>query len=511
MAITIRSRFKPMTYDEIAAPLIAQTAAHEEMETAYADAADDLSAIMSKVNEQTDSASYAKLVNYMNSIQQSADALMQKGLSRNSKQALLNVRRKYSNDVVPVANAIARREALAQDQLKLRSANPNIMFERDMNTTSLDDFVKNPQLDYGRVVDGADIFKEAAALTTAFGKAVSQVRQGGNIDKYTKEILTQQGLTMEDIQSAINGDGSALNKALDNLYISSGGDSFNASNQNRLREYINRGAMSGAGSVQAQLVTDREALRRDEIADRNHSEAFQAAMSGYEWDKKNKKWIKNGISPSGESAGEGYEYSTADGKKVIAAGVVKDPRNANNIIVVGQDGKYYLRKNSSLVQELSETEVFNIENPQIYNWGVTKGNKYVDAFDGITKVDDKYGAKSYGHFIDVFSDNDFLKSDGSFGEDVAVLPAEDALSGKNGSLSSNQKKYFRDQINKIGVSQDNFTIICVDRTWPTDNDYFLVYKDALEEYKRDAIKKRGDVYTPYKNSEIKPEDLPIGG
>ena len=289
MPVVINSRFTPLTYDEITRPLIEQTQAQEALENAYMETSDQASQIMAQANEQTDPIAYARLKNYSEALQQQAESLMRQGLNRNSHQSLINMRRRYNQDIVPVQNAVTRRNELMEERRKLRLTHPDMLQERDV--ISLDDLIRNPQMDLGSTLYGSDISKRAANLTSAIGKGRQSVALGQNLDKYTQTILSQSGLSTEEIQAALAGDDSVLDKALSNLYSSTGVDSWsNQAAKDAVRGYIQEGAMQGAGSVSTSTQMDRMAARRDQLNDRAEERRFQATMYGLTQDE-NGNWV----------------------------------------------------------------------------------------------------------------------------------------------------------------------------------------------------------------------------
>lgn len=299
MPISITSRFKPLTYDEITRPLIEQTQAQEALENAYIEASDQAAQIMSQANQQTDPIAYARLKNYSDALQQQADSLMRQGLNRNSRQALVNMRRRYNQDVVPVQAAVNRRNELMEERRKLSLTNPDMLWERDV--IGLDELLQNPQLDYGRTIKGSEISKRAAALTAAIGRGRQSVSLGHNIDKYTQTVLSQSGLTPDEIQAALNGDDSVLDRALSNLYSSTGVDSWsNQAAKNAVRGYIQEGAMNGVGQFNIATQRDAAATRRDQLADRAEERKFQAALYGMHQDAEG-NWVYDPQNPGPKS------------------------------------------------------------------------------------------------------------------------------------------------------------------------------------------------------------------
>lgn len=259
MPIIITSRFKPLTYDEITRPLIEQTQAQEALENAYIEASDQASQIMAQANMQTDPNSYIKLKNYAEALQQQADVLMHQGLNRNSRQSLINLRRRYGSDIVPIANAIKRRAELLDER---RKAGPDYLWEID--NLSLDDLVKNPQADYGAYYNGSMITKRVSDAVKAAANSMVSLETSGHLTPYQIKVLEKHGYTPQEIEQAIAGGANSKSKFLQGVRdrVLDSIDVYNKGSQatrNRALEYANEGLYSAIGSQRYQLIGDERA------------------------------------------------------------------------------------------------------------------------------------------------------------------------------------------------------------------------------------------------------------
>lgn len=349
MPVVINSRFTPLTYDEITRPLIEQTQAQEALENAYMEASDQASQIMAQANEQTDPIAYARLKNYSEALQQQAESLMRQGLNRNSRQSLINMRRRYNQDIVPVQAAVKRRNELMQERHQLRLTHPDILQERDV--ISVDDLLRNPNMDLGATLYGSDLSKRAAALTSAITRGRQSVSLGQNLDKYTQTVLSQSGLTADEIQAALAGDDTPVSKALHSLYTSTGVDNWknNAAKQS-VWNYISEGAMQGVGEFRVGTQSDQQAKRNDEISDRNAN------------------MLARGFRPDGNG---GYEYDPvlaaqiATGRKGATRGDKSD-HTENDLTYLGKDvvsGKDIWKDSEGILHMKSGKDFYKVDDP----------------------------------------------------------------------------------------------------------------------------------------------------
>ena len=139
--VTIGSKFRPFSYDELVRPLQEATVAHQALETEYADLDTKASVWENIANEQTDPKAYQMYKRYSEDLKSQADALASQGLTQVSRQNLLKMKGRYSQEITPIEQAYTRRRQLADEQRKALAENPTLMYQRDASTMSLDDFI----------------------------------------------------------------------------------------------------------------------------------------------------------------------------------------------------------------------------------------------------------------------------------------------------------------------------------------------------------------------------------
>lgn len=259
MPITLTSRYSPLTYDEITKPLIEQTQVQDALENAYMEASTQAAQLMSQANQQTDPVAYARLKNYSDALQQQADALMRNGLNRNSKHTLMNMRKQYAQDIIPVQTAIERRNTLAEER---RKAGPDYLWERDV--LNLDDLLQNPQADYGTYYNGAMITKRVADAVKAVADSMANLEATGHLTPYHIKALETHGFTPQEIDAAVAGGNDSKSLFLQGVRdrILNSIDVYNRGSQvtkDRALGYANEGLYAGIGSSKYSTVEDARA------------------------------------------------------------------------------------------------------------------------------------------------------------------------------------------------------------------------------------------------------------
>lgn len=285
--LTIGAKYRPFSYEELIRPVAMATEMHNKIDEQYADLQSKAGVWENLANRETDPESYKKYKDYSDSLKAQAEDLAKNGLNPQSMRDMLNLRARYSSDIVPLEQAYTRRRQLADEQRKMIMQNPTLKFERDMNTTSLDDFVKNPELDYGYSVNGAMIAKQAGEAFSHLAKSIQEEPQYKHIlnNNYYQSML-KSGYSPEQILALARNDNSApaeLRQISQQIYDSTGVEDFikntypNAgTNENEalqaqewrdyVNSYINQGAWSAVGTTSYGTVADPDAAFRRQIA-----------------------------------------------------------------------------------------------------------------------------------------------------------------------------------------------------------------------------------------------------
>lgn len=253
-SLVVNSKFQPFSFDRYLQPYQIYGQNYKEIEEQYTDLSTKAGIWDGLANEQTDPHTYKMYKTYANDLENQASQLASEGLNAVSRKNMLNMRARYSKEIIPIEQAYNQRSKLAEEQRKLRAANPSIMFDRDFSSISLDDLLDNPELSYTSV-SGDDLYKkgkEAAISASSRMMNVSpalqgqywKIRQGYGADAANKFLLNQSNIP--ELKDAINRIVSQSGVTKENLsraidYTISGimsGISYNESYQAN-RGYIN--------------------------------------------------------------------------------------------------------------------------------------------------------------------------------------------------------------------------------------------------------------------------------
>ena len=199
--ITNTSVFTPFTYEEIAAPLIQQTELQNQIDEAYAQLGANASAIASQLNPTSDKKAFAMYNNYMNELKKQADSLARSGLNNASRSALNQLNVRYGSDIIPIQKALEARSSEVKRYNELKGKNGTMFANFNPSTTSVDDYISNPNLSFSSV-NGSDLTKQVADQLEPFAKILREYYTTGKLDNYTNTWLEKRGLSIQDIQEA---------------------------------------------------------------------------------------------------------------------------------------------------------------------------------------------------------------------------------------------------------------------------------------------------------------------
>ena len=285
--LVVDSRFKARSFDDLIKPLAMYTQEYNALEQGINELDTKASIWENMANEQTDKNAYKMYKNYADDLRNAADQLASQGLSKMSRPALMNLKSRYSKEIVPIEQAYNTRQKQAEEQQKALLQDPTLMFSRRAATTSLDDYINNPQLSY-EAYSGKLLTAQAATAAQALAK---QMRD--NPRKWRDilhgayyETLMQKGFTSQDVLEAIQRSPQAkqeLLKIMDDVVGSS--KIANWKDPEALRrayEYAGQGLWSGVGETQYQMVQNPDhlnALQRAQLSQiRQQQQATQRAL-----------------------------------------------------------------------------------------------------------------------------------------------------------------------------------------------------------------------------------------
>ena len=276
------SRFKPYSFKELLEPFALYREDYREQQDALTDLDTKASIWENMINKEQDPELYAQYQDYANKLKAQADIIATEGLNPTSRQAMLNLKSRYSKDIIPIEQAFSTRKEQVKAQQQALMQNPSLMFSRIASNTKLLDYVNNPELGF-ETINGDQVtqrvFQQATALSKELidsGKEELRKVLGGDYYEYVK----QRGFTREAVLAAIMNSPDAspvLQKLVDDAVETTGVKKWNNQDMlDRVTSYAQQGLWGAVGTTETQLVDNwrrREELRHSytmsEIQERN--------------------------------------------------------------------------------------------------------------------------------------------------------------------------------------------------------------------------------------------------
>ena len=277
-SLVANTQFKARNFDDMIRPYVMYTQEYRAQEDAIADLATKADVWAGLANEQTDPVAYAQYTNYANALKDQAAIMADRGLNPSSRQAMLNLKRRYSSEIVPIEQAYTARKAQAEEQRKALLQNPTLMMSRRADTTSLDRYMENPNLGY-ESYSGALLTQQAGQAAAAIAKELRDYGKGKPLDGFTRTWLQQHGYTAGEVAFAINHPddpraSSVLNTIVNNVIADSGMTNW-ADNKtlNQAYNYARQGLWQAVGQTQVGTYTDQAAVMAAQEAMQKRAEA----------------------------------------------------------------------------------------------------------------------------------------------------------------------------------------------------------------------------------------------
>lgn len=249
--ITLKSEFKPRTFDEMLRPLQIYGQAYNQVENAIGEIDTKSGTIKNLINPQIDIKTSESYNNFEKELQQASQELATSGLNANTRSKLVQLRSKYSKDIAPIEMAFkAKADDIAQYQEAKKKG--DYISNYDPTTKSLDEYLVNPlkrnQGVYSELIS-KDIADTVAPIARGYVK--SGILHPNR--KEDKQFL-EKGFTIEDVNNVLSGRsdkvtyGDMLKSAMDTVITKYGyvKDFEDPDAMNKVLRAVNKGVIASA-------------------------------------------------------------------------------------------------------------------------------------------------------------------------------------------------------------------------------------------------------------------------
>ena len=256
------AKFRPFSYQEMLQPLQAYTQEYNTIQEGMGELGTKADVFDKMANEQTDPQAYAMYKQYSNDLAKQAESLAKQGLTPASRQGLIDMKRRYSSEIVPIEQAYKKRQELIDEQRKLQAQDSTLLFDRPASTLSLDELISNPALS-PQSYSGALLSKQVGTASQSLAKEVREnPRKWRTIlgNQYYETIM-QKGFRPEEIMQAVHNNPEAspiLQGIVEDAVGSSGIKNWNDENiLNRAYGYARDGLWNAVGETQYQTISNK--------------------------------------------------------------------------------------------------------------------------------------------------------------------------------------------------------------------------------------------------------------
>lgn len=256
------AKFRPFNYNELIQPLQAYTQEYNTIQEGMGELGAKAGIFERMANEQTDPQAYAIYKQYSNDLAKQAGSLARQGLTPASRQGLIDMKRRYSSEIVPIEQAYKRRQELIDEQRKLQAQDSTLLFDRPASTLSLDELIANPALS-PQSYSGALLSKQVGTAAQNLAKEVREnPRKWRTIlgNQYYETIM-QKGFRPDEIMQAVQNNPEAspiLQGIVEDAIGSSGIRNWNDENiLNRAYDYARQGLWNAVGETQYQTLSNK--------------------------------------------------------------------------------------------------------------------------------------------------------------------------------------------------------------------------------------------------------------
>jgi hypothetical protein len=256
------AKFRPFNYNELIQPLQAYTQEYNTIQEGMGELGAKAGIFERMANEQTDPQAYAIYKQYSNDLAAQAESLAKQGLTPASRQGLIDMKRRYSSEIVPIEQAYKRRQELIDEQRKLQAQDSTLLFDRPASTLSLDELIANPALS-PQSYSGALLSKQVGTAAQNLAKEVREnPRKWRTIlgNQYYETIM-QKGFRPDEIMQAVQNNPEAspiLQGIVEDAIGSSGIRNWGDENiLNRAYDYARQGLWNAVGETQYQTLSNK--------------------------------------------------------------------------------------------------------------------------------------------------------------------------------------------------------------------------------------------------------------
>lgn len=285
--IVVNSKFKPFNYDELVKPVQQATEAHIALEDKYNTMAEQANVWENIIDKTLDPELYDQYKQYADALDASAEQLAKEGLTPGSRKSLMEMRKRYSKDIVPIDTAYKRKqEEIKRQQDISDKTGGKVVFSRTAATSPLSAYTKGDN-DF-KQINLDDVYKENVAGASAISSRYFNTAEGQSFKSDYYTLVETNGVPPGEAVNTLITSGRYPELAeFAKLSLDKTGyntDGYSSNDQNRVRNSALQGIATG-------LIYKEKNVYRDAYADDKlqlDKDQFQLMKDRFEFEKQ--KW-----------------------------------------------------------------------------------------------------------------------------------------------------------------------------------------------------------------------------
>ena len=256
--ITINSRFKPYSYDELVKPLLYYKEAYDKIEKDYSDLAAQAEAFKDIASQEENPEAYKLYKGYSDRLDKAMEDFS-KGMNAATRKDLMKLKRDYSSTIGTISRAYQQASEENKRRSDMLAKNPNIKMKN--KSVKVDEYLggKTPANDY---IDTSELLKRASLDFSNIAKTmVSDPKFKATANKYLYNVDITEGISPENLQKLMAKEelkGTAAEKLYKEVYDRYNNidiEGYSPEDQEAIINTIKSAAYTGLSTTKNQFVS----------------------------------------------------------------------------------------------------------------------------------------------------------------------------------------------------------------------------------------------------------------
>lgn len=291
------AKFQPFSFERYLQPYQMIGEAYRELENNFATLEEQAEAFRNIANQDINPEAYSMHKDYIDKLNTATEDLNnRRGTPAELRRKMLNLRKEYSQKILPIAKAS---EDMKEANAMRDKLGPDAIFKKD-RYTSIDDFLggKIANNDY---ISSSALTKRVSAITeNVMNQIIKDPEFKEVMNEQMQMMIMQGGGSYEDLMGAVTNNPEAKNKFTQikkQIMEEVGISDYDSYGQAAIEEAINTGLYAGLQKPTVQMYQDKNFI--------SAAQKIAWKMQGYDEegniDTKNPIWATKGISWVGDT------------------------------------------------------------------------------------------------------------------------------------------------------------------------------------------------------------------